>query len=119
VALETVVLALSGTGLYLLMVAVAPAASLADAVGASALSVAVANLLAWLPATVLFREGALVAALVPLYGSAFVAAAVAVVWRIWMTAVLASWALIATAAERRAGPESTRESMPEAPRTDN
>jgi hypothetical protein len=100
---QMVVLFLSGLGFYLLMLAVAPAASLADALSASALSVAVANLLAWLPATVLIKDGAMAAALVPLYGSPLAAVAVVVAWRLWMTAVLASWALAASGARRLIG----------------
>jgi hypothetical protein len=92
------VLALSGAGLYWLMRAVAPAASLSAALGASALAVAVANLLAWLPATVVLKEGAAVVALVPLYGAPAIAVGVVIAWRLWMTAVLASWAAIASVA---------------------
>jgi uncharacterized membrane protein YbhN (UPF0104 family) len=99
---ETAVLAMSGLGLYCLMLAIGPEASLPDALCSWALSVAVANLLAFLPATVVLREGAMAAALAPLYGSVFVAIVVVVVWRLWMTGVLASWALAASAWRRLA-----------------
>jgi hypothetical protein len=97
---ETAVLALAGGGFYFLMRAVAPVASLPDALNAWALSIAVANLLAWIPATVLFKDGAMVVALLPLYGSAPVAIGVVIAWRLWMTLVLLSWALLATVVAR-------------------
>lgn len=100
---EVAVLALSGVGFYFLMVAIAPQASVPDALAASALSVAVANLLAWVPATLVFRDGAMVVALLPLYGTPIVALGVVVAWRLWMTGVLLSWALIASSVRRTRG----------------
>jgi uncharacterized membrane protein YbhN (UPF0104 family) len=92
---ETVVLTLSGLALYALMRGVSPAASLADALAAWGLSMAIANLLAWLPATGIMREGTLVLLLAPLYASSIVALAVVVVWRIWMVLVEVTWAVAA------------------------
>ncbi len=112
---EAVVLTLAGFGFFLLMRAVAPAASLPDALNAWALSVAVANLLAWMPATVLFKDGAMALALVPLYGSLFVAVGVVVAWRLFMTAELLSWGLIASAvakASRIVRPEGPAAATP-------
>lgn len=106
---QAAVLAVSGVGLYFFMVAVAPKARLSDALGAWALSVAVANLLAWLPATILFREGALALALFPLYASGMVAVGVAVAWRLWMSVVLASWSVLAFATR---GGDAGRGSVP-------
>jgi hypothetical protein len=114
---QMAVLFLSGIGFYLMMLAVAPEADLPDAVSASALSVAVANLLAWLPATVLIKDGAMAAALVPLYGSPWVAIAVVVAWRLWMTAVLASWA-VGSSAVRRLARGAGAEPSPETPARD-
>jgi hypothetical protein len=109
-ARELVVLVLSGIGFYLMMVAIAPRADLADALSAWALSVAVANLLAWLPATLLFRDGAMAVVLVPLYdGSLLVALGVVLAWRLWMTVVLLSWAGLAALAGRVRGGDRTAE----------
>lgn len=99
---EAVVLTAAGIGFFLMMRAVAPAASLGDALNAWALSVAVANLLAWMPATVLFKDGAMALALVPLYGSLVVAVGVVVAWRLWMTIELLSWGIIASAVAKAA-----------------
>ena len=94
---EFIVLTLSGVGLYLMMRAVSPAASLADALTVAGLTMALANLLAWLPMTGLVKDGAMVALLVPLYGSAAIALGVVIAWRIWVTLVSVSWAGIAAA----------------------
>jgi len=93
---ELGVLVLSGLAFYLVMVAVSPAASVADALSVSALGVAVSNLLAWLPTTSFIKDGAMVLLLAPVYGSAAVALGVIVVWRLWMVAVQVSWALLVT-----------------------
>jgi len=94
-AAELVVLAASGAALYLVMRAVAPSASLGDAMSAWALTVALANLLAWLPLTGLIKDGSMVLLLTPLYGSVLVAGAVVVAWRVWMAVCEVSWAVVA------------------------
>lgn len=101
---ELVVLALSGVALYLLMLALAPKASLAEAMAAWAMSVALANLLAWLPFTSLIKDGGMVLMLTPLYGSVLLATAVVVAWRLWMALVELSWAGLGSLAAARAGP---------------
>ena len=111
---ELGVLVASGIGFYFLMRAVAPTASLADALSAWALSVAVANLLAWVPATLVLKDGAMVLALAPLFESGAIALGVVLVWRIWMTVVLLSWAGIALVADRGAAEASS----PDAKRND-
>ena len=68
--------------------------------GVWGLTVALANLLAWLPATSLLKDGGMVALLTPLYagvlqepGSALlVALGLTLAWRIWSLAVLLCWA---------------------------
>ena len=67
---EFIVLLLSGTVLYLLMLGLSPSASLARAMGVWGFGVALANLLAWLPATSLIKDGSMVAMLTPLYAAA-------------------------------------------------
>lgn len=97
---ELGVLGLSGCALWLLMRAISPAASLPWAMGVWGLTVALANLLAWLPATSLLKDGGMVALLTPLYagvlqepGSALlVALGLTLAWRIWSLAVLLCWA---------------------------
>lgn len=93
---ETTALALSGLGFYLLMVGVAPKASLADAMSAWAMTVAIANLFAWMPMTSIIKDGGMILLLTPLYGSAIVSGAVVVAWRIWAISLQLSWAAIAT-----------------------
>ena len=108
-ARETLVLACSGVGLYLLMGALTPAASLPDAMAAWGLSLAVASLLAWLPATALLKDGSMVLLLTPVYSdlagdtgtAALIALGLVLAWRIWSVAVLLSWAALATVAARR------------------
>ncbi len=95
--IETVALALSGVGFYLLMVGVAPAASLGDAMSAWAMTVAIANLLAWMPMTSVIKDGGMILLLTPLYSSAIVAGAVVVAWRLWAIGLQLSWALFAYA----------------------
>jgi len=112
---ELAVLSLSGVALYLLMRAISPAASLPDALSAWGLTVAVASLLAWLPATALLKDGGMVLLLTPLFrevypdtGSAALAAlAVTLAWRIWSLLVLASWAVLGTWAARAAPGKET------------
>lgn len=99
-AAELAVLTASGTALYLVMRAVAPAASLGDAMSAWALTVALANLLAWLPLTGLIKDGSMVLLLTPLYGSVLVAGAVVLAWRVWMALCELSWAGLAWAVGR-------------------
>lgn len=99
-AAELVVLAISGAALYLVMRAVAPTASLGDAMSAWALTVALANLLAWLPLTGLIKDGSMVLLLAPLYGSVLVAGAVVLAWRVWMAICEVSWAGLAFGVER-------------------
>jgi hypothetical protein len=102
---ELAVLACSGMALFLLMLAVSPAASLADAMSVWGLSVAIASLLAWLPATALIKDGSMVVLLTPLYRetgadtgtAALIALGVTVAWRLWSVGVLLSWAALATA----------------------
>lgn len=102
---ELAVLACSGAALYLLMRAVSPAASLADAMSVWGLSVAIASLLAWLPATALIKDGSMVVLLTPLYRetgvdtgtAALIALGVTLAWRLWSVGVLLSWAALATA----------------------
>lgn len=98
---ELVVLAMSGVALYWLMTAIAPAASLPDAMAAWGLSMAVANLLVWLPATSLLKDVGMVLLLTPLYDSAALALAVTIAWRLWMVGVMVSWAAGATLVDRR------------------
>jgi hypothetical protein len=101
---ELCVLALSGLALWLLMLAISPAASLPWAMAVWGLTVAVANLLAWLPATSLLKDGGMVVLLTPLYAAAggsvshaaIIALGVTLAWRFWSLAVLASWAGLAT-----------------------
>lgn len=101
---ELIVLGLSGLALWLLMRAISPAASLPWAMGVWGLTVALANLLAWLPATSLLKDGGMVALLTPLYagvvvepGAALlVALGVTLAWRIWTLAVLLAWATLAS-----------------------
>ncbi len=102
---ELGVLVCSGVALYLLMRAVSPAASLADALSVWGLSVAIASLLAWLPATALIKDASMVVLLTPLYlgagietgTAALIALGVTLAWRIWSAGVLVSWAALATA----------------------
>lgn len=101
-AAELAVLGASGVALYLVMRAVAPAASLGDAMSAWALTVALANLLAWLPLTGLIKDGSMVLLLAPLYGSVLVAGAVVVAWRVWMALCELSWAALAWSVARLA-----------------
>lgn len=105
-ALDLAVLALSGLSLFLLMLAISPVASLPDAMAAWGLSMAVANLLVWLPATSLIKEAGVILLLTPLYGSSVVALGVVVAWRIWMVLVQLSWAALAAALCRKAKPPS-------------
>jgi hypothetical protein len=89
------VLTLSGVSLYLFMLGVAPAASLPDAMAATSWTMAVSNLLAWLPATAVVKDGGMVLMLSPMYGSTVVALAVALAWRVWLTLASLSWAGLA------------------------
>lgn len=102
-AAEWVVLALAGLGLYLVMRAVGPVASLPDALAATGLTLALANLLAWLPASAVLKDASMVVLLTPMYGSVGPALVVVVVWRLWVAGVQLSWAGIALAALRHAG----------------
>lgn len=109
---ELMVLLLSGLAFYLLMLGISPAASLPEAIGVWGFTVALANLLAWLPATSLLKDGGMAVLLTPLYAAAMgdlgsgvlVAAGVTLAWRIWSLSVLASWALLAQLLDRFAGP---------------
>ena len=100
---EITALALSGLGFYLLMLGIAPRASLGDAMSAWAMTVAIANLLAWMPLTSVIKDGGMILLLTPLYGSAIVAGAVVVAWRIWAISLQLSWAGLAWLIDRRAG----------------
>ncbi|MCE7938056.1 MAG: hypothetical protein DYG90_05545, partial [Chloroflexi bacterium CFX6] len=110
-AREAVVLSLSGVALYLVMRAVGPVAGLADAMSVAGLTVALACLLAWLPATALLKDGGMVVLLTPLYRTALgdtgeaavVAFGVTVIWRLWLLAVQLTWAGLAAAWVRAAG----------------
>lgn len=101
---ELAVLGLSGIALYLLMAGISPAAALPDALAAWGLSVAVASLLAWMPATAFLKDGGMVLVLSPLYleatgdagTAALVALGVTLAWRIWTALVLLSWAALAS-----------------------
>jgi uncharacterized membrane protein YbhN (UPF0104 family) len=108
------VLLLSGLSLYLLMVAISPAASLADAMAAWGLSMAVSNLLVWLPATSVLKEAGIVLLLTPLYGSSVVALGVVVAWRVWMVLVQLSWAAIVTMVDRPRAPAAPSSDVPAA-----
>lgn len=99
---ELAVLALAGLGLYLVMRGLSPVASLPVALGVTGLTLALANLLAWLPASAVLKDASMVVLLTPLYGTAGLALAVVVVWRLWLTLVQVSWAALATGAERLA-----------------
>jgi hypothetical protein len=102
-AAEWVVLALAGLGLYLVMRAAGPVASLPDALAATGLTLALANLLAWLPASAVLKDASMVVLLTPLYGAVGPALVVVVVWRLWVAGVQLSWAGLALVALRRAG----------------
>jgi uncharacterized membrane protein YbhN (UPF0104 family) len=109
-AREAVVLALAGLGLYLLMAALGVGGSVADALAVTGLTLAFANLMAWLPATALLKDAGMVALLTPVYGGAAgVALAVVVAWRLWLTAVQLSWVVLATVAWRGRGRDGTLE----------
>ncbi len=97
---ELGVLVLAGLGLYLVMRGVSPVASLPVALGVTGLTLALANLLAWLPASAVLKDASMVVLLTPLYGTAGMALAVVVVWRLWLTLVQVSWAALAAVAER-------------------
>jgi uncharacterized membrane protein YbhN (UPF0104 family) len=99
-----IVLALSGLALAALMYAVSPTTSIPDAMAAWGLSMAVSNLLIWMPATSILKEAGVVLLLTPLYGSSVIALGVVVVWRIWMVFVQLSWAAIAALAVRALKP---------------
>ncbi len=109
---EVVVLSLSGLALFLVMRAVGPVARLADAMSVAGLTVALACLLAWLPATALLKDGGMVVLLTPLYRTAVadtsqaavVALGVTVMWRLWLLAVQLSWAGLAVAWARSVAP---------------
>lgn len=96
-ARSVVVLALSGAALYAFMRAVSPAASLADAVGIGAVTVALGNLVGPLPLTGIVKDLGMVLLLEPLYGSSAIALGLVVAWRLWMVAVELSWAALAAA----------------------
>jgi uncharacterized membrane protein YbhN (UPF0104 family) len=98
---EALVLALAGAGLYLVMRALGPVADLADALAATGLTLALANLLAWLPASAVLKDASMAALLAPLYGSLGLALVVVVAWRLWLTLVQLSWAGLALALLRR------------------
>lgn len=98
---ETVALALSGFGLYLLMLGIAPRASLADAMSAWAMTIAISNLLAWMPMTSVVKDGGMILLLAPLYESTIVAGAVVIAWRLWAIALQLSWAGIAAVLHAR------------------
>jgi hypothetical protein len=99
-AREWLVLALAGVGLYLVMRAVGPVADLADAMAVTGLTLALANLLAWLPASAVLKDATMVVLLTPLYGTFALALVVVVAWRLWLTGVQLSWAGIALAVLR-------------------
>lgn len=98
-----VVLALAGVGLYLVMRALGPVAALPDALAVTGLTMALANLLAWLPASALLKDASMAVLLTPMYGSAGMAVLLVLVWRLWLIVVQVSWAALALAARRRAG----------------
>jgi uncharacterized membrane protein YbhN (UPF0104 family) len=100
---EFVVLVLAGLGLYLVMTALSPVASLPDAMGVTGLTLALANLLAWLPASALIKDASMVVLLTPLYGSAGLALVVVVAWRLWLAVVQLSWAGVAIWIGRHGG----------------
>lgn len=112
---EVVVLSLSGVALYLVMRAISPAASMPDAVAASALTLAVANLLAWLPLTAVVKDAGMVFLLGPLYGSSVLALGVVIAWRIWVMLVALSWAALVTLAMARRAGEAVGSASPAAP----
>lgn len=112
---ELLVLGLSGLALILVIRSLLPsAAHPATVLAAWGLGVAVASLLAWLPATALLKDGGMIALLTPLClaaagGQTLSAAALALgltlAWRLWTLAVLLAWAGLATLAVRRGGPD--------------
>jgi hypothetical protein len=97
------------------MLGISPAASLPEAIGVWGFTVALSNLLAWLPATSLLKDGGMAVLLTPLYAAAMgdlgsgvlVAAGVTLAWRIWSLGVLVSWALLAQIIDR-AYPKGSR-----------
>jgi len=103
-AREALVLALAGAGLYLVMRGIGPVADLADAMAVTGLTLALANLLAWLPASAVLKDASMAVLLTPLYGTLGLALVVVVVWRLWLTAVQLSWAGLALVVLRR-GPK--------------
>jgi hypothetical protein len=101
---EVVVLTLGGLSLAGVMMAISPRASVVDAIAAFGLTTAIANLLAWLPATGVLRAAAFVLLLTPVYQSSVVALAVIIGWHLWVMVVQLSWAtLAAVLAARRSG----------------
>lgn len=104
---------LSGLALILVIRSLLPsAAHPATVLAAWGLGVAIASLLAWLPATALLKDGGMIALLAPLClaaadGQALPAAALALgltlAWRLWTLLVLLVWAGGATVAVRRGG----------------
>ncbi|HQZ70719.1 MAG: hypothetical protein ACH37Z_02860 [Anaerolineae bacterium] len=110
---ELLVMGLSGLALILVIRSLLPsAAHPATVLAAWGLGVAIASLLAWLPATALLKDGGMIALLAPLClaaadGQALPAAALALgltlAWRLWTLLVLLVWAGGATVAVRRGG----------------
>jgi hypothetical protein len=110
---ELLVLGLSGVALILVIRALLPsAADGATVLAAWGLGVAIASLLAWLPATALLKDGGMVALLTPLClpaagGQGLRAAALALglilAWRLWTLSVLLVWAAAATVLVRHGG----------------
>lgn len=95
-----VVLTLAGVGLYLVMRALGPVAALPDALAVTGLTMALANLLAWLPASALLKDASMAVLLTPMYGSVGMALLLVLVWRLWLVVVQLSWTALALAARR-------------------
>lgn len=112
-AQELLVLGLSGGALILVIRALLPsAADGATVLAAWGLGVAIASLLAWLPATALLKDGGMIALLTPLClaaagGQGLRAAALALglilAWRLWTLFVLLVWVAGATLLVRHGG----------------
>lgn len=110
---ESMVLVLSAAALFLVVRGLLPsAAHLPTLAAAWGLGVAIASLLAFLPATALLKDGGMLALLTPLClpaaeGRLWVATGLALgitmAWRLWTLFVLAVWTMLAALWVRRQG----------------
>lgn len=96
-ALDAIVVAFGGFALFFVINAIFPVSMthLAVATGAWSLSVAVSNLLFWLPGSLVLREGAMALALASVFPTP-IAVLITIVWRVWLTILDLCWAALAT-----------------------